>query len=57
MVFLGGAAQSIKDHAGLNPRDALRGIDFEDAGHVFRKIENDGGVTTLSGKRGAAAAG
>jgi hypothetical protein len=40
----------------LNARDPSRRIDFEDAGHVFGKVEDDGGVATLSGKGGASTA-
>jgi hypothetical protein len=50
MVFLGRRAKSVEDNAGFNARDAVRGIDFKDACHVFRKVENDRGVTTLSGE-------
>ena len=47
----------IEDDAGLDARDAALGIDFENARHVLRKVEDDGGVAALSGKRGASAAG
>jgi hypothetical protein len=57
VMFLSFGAKAIEDDAGLNARDAARGIDFEDARHVLRKVEHDGGVTALSGKRRASAAG
>ena len=57
VMLFGLAAQTIEHHAGLHASDASLGIDFEDACHVLRKIENDGRVTALSSKRGAAAAG
>ena len=50
VVLLGRARRLIEDDAGLNARDAARGIDFEDARHVLRKVEDDGGVTALSGE-------
>ena len=48
VVLLGLGAKSIEDNAGLDTSDAARRIDFEDLHHVFRKVEDDGGVTTLS---------
>src|ERR1039458_6187786 len=56
VVLLGFGAKLIEDHARLDARDALCGIDFEDGRHVLRKVEHDGGVTTLSSERGASAA-
>jgi hypothetical protein len=56
VVFLGCSAQIIEDDAGLDARDAARGIDFENARHVLRKVEDEGGVATLSGERRASAA-
>jgi hypothetical protein len=50
MVFLGRRAKSVEDDAGLDARDASRGIDFEDACHVLRKVEDDRSVTALSGE-------
>jgi len=50
VMFFGFAAQVVEDDAGLHARDAALGIDFKDGRHVFRKIEDDGGVTALSGK-------
>jgi hypothetical protein len=40
--------QAIENDAGLNPGDSPRGIDFEDGRHVLRKVEDDGGIATLS---------
>src|ERR1700687_3088908 len=57
VVLLGGGAKIIEDDAGLHARGAARGIDFEDARHVFRKVEDDSGITALSGERSASAAG
>ena len=57
MVLLGCGAQIIQDNAGLDARDAPRGIDFENARHVLRKVEDNGGVAALSGKRSTSAAG
>jgi len=50
MVFLGGRAKTVENDAGLDARDASRGIDFEDACHVLRKVEDDCGVAALSGE-------
>jgi hypothetical protein len=50
VVLLGCSAQIIEDDAGLDARDAARGIDFENARHVLGKVEDDGGVTALSGE-------
>src|SRR5437660_1534702 len=50
MVFLGCRAKTVEDDAGLNARDAALRIDFENPRHVLRKVENDRGVTTLSGE-------
>jgi hypothetical protein len=57
MVLLSGSAQSIENDAGLNARDLAHWIDFENCRHVFRKVEDDGGVAALSGKRRASATG
>ena len=57
MMFLGRGAEMVEDDAGFNAGDAARGVDFEDARHVFRKVEDDRGVAALSGKRSASAAG
>jgi hypothetical protein len=56
MMLLGFGAKMIEDHSRLNARNAARGVDFEDAGHVLRKIEDDSDVAALSGERGAATA-
>jgi hypothetical protein len=55
-MLLGFSAQLIQDNAGLDARDAAHGIDFENGRHVFRKVENDGGVATLPGEGRASAA-
>ena len=57
MMLLRGGAKIVEDDAGLDACDAALGIDFENARHVFRKIEDDGGVATLSGERRASSAG
>ncbi len=48
VVLLSRGSKVIEDNARFDARNAARGIDFEDARHVLRKVENDGGVTTLS---------
>jgi hypothetical protein len=50
VVLLCSGSKAIEDDAGLDARDAARGIDFEDARHVLRKVEDDRSVTTLSGE-------
>jgi hypothetical protein len=57
VMLLGCGAKAIEDDSRLDARDAARGIDFKNARHVLRKVENDGGVAALSGKRSPAAAG
>jgi len=47
----------VQDNTGLDARDAAMGIDFEDPRHVPGEVEDDGGIATLSGERGATAAG
>jgi hypothetical protein len=49
-MFLGFGTQSIKHNSWLNPSSAARRVDFKDLCHVLRKVENDGGVTTLARK-------
>ena len=49
VVLFGGIAQVIENDSGLDLRDAVRGIDFEDFPHVPREIENDRYVATLTG--------
>ena len=56
MVFFGGGAQSVEHDSGLYAGDAAGGIDFENPRHVLGKIEHDGDVAALAGKRRAAAA-
>ncbi len=56
VMLLGGGAEMIENNAGLHAGDAAGGIDFENPRHVFGKIQDDGDVAALSGKRGAAAA-
>ena len=47
----------VENYAGFDARDALRGINFEDACHVLGEVEHDGGVAALPGERSASAAG
>ncbi len=56
VVLLGCGAQSVEDNSGLDAGDAAVGVDLENGRHVFREVEDDGGVTALSGERGASAA-
>jgi hypothetical protein len=55
-MLLSGGAKIIEDNAGLDARNAPLGIDFENARHVLRKVEHDGGVATLSRERRASSA-
>ncbi len=55
-MLLGRSAQSVEHDSGFDAGDASLGIDFEYGRHVFREVENDGGVTALSGERSASAA-
>ena len=55
MLFSGGA-KAVEDDSWLDTRNAALGINLEDVRHVLRKIEDDGGVATLSGERSATAA-
>src|ERR1700674_3764355 len=48
VVFLGRRAKTVEDDAGFNAGDAALRIDLKDARHVFREVEDDGGVATLS---------
>jgi hypothetical protein len=57
MVFLGGSTKRIEDDSRFDASHAARGVDFENVRHVLRKVENDGGVATLTSERCAAAAG
>ena len=50
MVLLGRRAKTVEDDAGFDARDTALRIDFEDARHVLRKVEDDRGVTALSGE-------
>jgi hypothetical protein len=56
VVFFSLNAQAIKNDSGLDTSDAALGIDLQNARHVFREVENNGGVTTLSRKRCASTA-
>jgi hypothetical protein len=56
VVLLGFGAKLIKDNAGLDARDAADGVHLKNGRHVFRKVENDGGVATLAGEGRASAA-
>jgi hypothetical protein len=57
VVLLGCGTEAIKDDSRLDARDAALGIDFKNARHVLRKVEDNGGVAALSGKRSTSAAG
>src|SRR5580704_2109835 len=48
MMLFGGIAQTIENHAGLNPCDPPHGIDFKNLGHVLRKIEDHDDIAALS---------
>ena len=50
VVFLGRGAKRVEDDSRLHARDAARGIYFKNGRHVLRKVEDDGGVATLSGE-------
>jgi hypothetical protein len=56
VMFFGGSAEVIENDAGLDAGDAAVRIDLEDARHVFREVEDDGDVATLSGEGSASAA-
>src|ERR1700678_1009482 len=55
MMFFGGIAEIVEDHAGLHASNAADGIDLEDPRHVPGEIEDDGNVAALAGERGASA--
>jgi hypothetical protein len=55
MMCLCFSAQAIENDSGLHASDAARGVDLQNTVHVFRKIEDDGGVAALPGERCAAA--
>ena len=50
VVLFRRSAKTVEDDAGFDARDAALRIDFEDARHVLRKVEDDRGVTALSGE-------
>ena len=54
--FFGGVANAVENDAGLNVDGASDGIDWAHSVHVFREVEDDGGVAALAGERGAGAA-
>jgi hypothetical protein len=56
VVFFSLGAQAIKNDSGLDTSDAALGIDLQNTRHVFREVENNCGITTLSGKRCASTA-
>jgi hypothetical protein len=56
VVLLGFGAEAVQNDSRFYAGDAPRRIDVDDASHVLRKVEDDGGVATLSGKRRASAA-
>jgi hypothetical protein len=49
-------AETVEHDSGLNARDAADGINFQNARHVFGKIQNDGDIAALSGEGRASAA-
>jgi hypothetical protein len=54
VVPLGFRPQAIENDSGLHASDAARRVDLENAIHVLRKIEDDGGIATLPRQRCAA---
>src|SRR4029077_1880651 len=57
VVLLGGVAEMVEDHAGLNAGKLAGGIDFEDLREVLGEIHHHGGVAALAGERRASTAG
>ncbi len=49
------STKMVEDDARLHASETAHRIDFQNARHVFREIENDGGVTALPCERGASA--
>src|SRR5580698_2420064 len=56
VVLFGGGSEMVEHDSGLHAGDAAGGIDFENPGHVFGEIENDGDIAALAGERGASSA-
>src|SRR5579863_6274148 len=56
VILFSRVAEMVEDDSGLDAGDAALGIDLENLRHVLRKIEDDGDVAELSGKRGSGAA-
>ena len=54
--FLGGIAQIVEHHAGLDPGGAVLRVDGQDVVQVFAVVDDDSGVAALAGEAGAAAA-
>jgi hypothetical protein len=50
VVLLGFDAEAIEHDTGLDARDAACGVYLKNGRHVLRKVEDDGGVATLSGE-------
>ena len=57
VVLLGGVAEMVEDHAGLNAGKLAGGIDFEDLREVLGEVHHHGGVAALAGERRASTAG
>jgi hypothetical protein len=55
-MFFGRGAKVVENYSGLDAGEAAGGIDFENAGHVFGEIEDDGDIAALTGEGGAGAA-
>jgi hypothetical protein len=53
---LGHVLQLVADHAGLDARPLVLGVDLEDPVHVLRKVEDDGDVRALPDEARTAAA-
>jgi hypothetical protein len=55
-VDLGGVAEPVDHHAGLDPGEAAVGVDLQDAVHVPGHVEDHGDVAGLPGQARAGAA-
>jgi hypothetical protein len=51
VMFFSGGAEMIEHHSRLYAGDSAGRIDFKNPRHVSRKIEDNGDVATLTGKR------
>ena len=56
MIFLRGIAKIVKHHPGLHARALMLGIQLHNAAQIFRAINYDGDVATLSSKAGSSSA-